>query len=83
MRFLIAGRAERELHLESPALFLGIVLYLMETPGKLVTIGQVLRETLADGDGSKYFANIIAMLCQPLSRDINGAAITIDGGTSA
>jgi 3-hydroxybutyrate dehydrogenase len=28
-------------------------------------------------------ANIIAMLCQPLSRDINGAAITLDGGTSA
>jgi 3-hydroxybutyrate dehydrogenase len=28
-------------------------------------------------------ANIIAMLCDPLSRDINGAAITIDGGTSA
>jgi NAD(P)-dependent dehydrogenase (short-subunit alcohol dehydrogenase family) len=28
-------------------------------------------------------ANIIAMLCEPLSRDINGAAITIDGGTSA
>jgi len=28
-------------------------------------------------------ANIIAMLCLPLSRDINGAAITIDGGTSA
>ena len=27
--------------------------------------------------------NIIAMLCLPLSRDINGAAITIDGGTSA
>ena len=26
---------------------------------------------------------IIAMLCLPLSRDINGAAITIDGGTSA
>lgn len=26
---------------------------------------------------------VIAMLCQPLSRDINGAAITIDGGTSA
>ena len=25
----------------------------------------------------------IAMLCLPLSRDINGAAITIDGGTSA
>jgi NAD(P)-dependent dehydrogenase (short-subunit alcohol dehydrogenase family) len=28
-------------------------------------------------------ANIIAMLCLPLSRDINGATITIDGGTSA
>jgi NAD(P)-dependent dehydrogenase (short-subunit alcohol dehydrogenase family) len=27
--------------------------------------------------------NLIAMLCLPLSRDINGAAITIDGGTSA
>lgn len=27
--------------------------------------------------------NIVAMLCQPLSRDINGAAIAIDGGTSA
>lgn len=28
-------------------------------------------------------AAIISMLCLPLSRDINGAAITIDGGTSA
>jgi len=28
-------------------------------------------------------AAIIAMVCLPLSRDINGAAITIDGGTSA
>ena len=27
--------------------------------------------------------NVIAMLCLPLSKDINGAAITIDGGTSA
>jgi NAD(P)-dependent dehydrogenase (short-subunit alcohol dehydrogenase family) len=27
--------------------------------------------------------NLIAMLCLPLSRDINGAAITIDGGTAA
>ena len=27
--------------------------------------------------------NTIAMLCLPLSRDINGAAITLDGGTSA
>jgi 3-hydroxybutyrate dehydrogenase len=28
-------------------------------------------------------ANIVLMLCLPLSRDINGAAIAIDGGTSA
>jgi NAD(P)-dependent dehydrogenase (short-subunit alcohol dehydrogenase family) len=27
--------------------------------------------------------NVIAMLCLPLSRDINGAAMTLDGGTSA
>lgn len=27
--------------------------------------------------------NVVAMLCVPLSRDINGSAITIDGGTSA
>jgi NAD(P)-dependent dehydrogenase (short-subunit alcohol dehydrogenase family) len=27
--------------------------------------------------------NVVAMLCLPLSRDINGAAVTIDGGTSA
>ena len=26
--------------------------------------------------------NVIAMLCLPLSRDINGAAVTIDGGTA-
>ena len=31
----------------------------------------------------RAIGNIIAMLCLPLSRDINGAAITIDGGTSA
>ena len=41
------------------SLFLGIVLYLLETPGKPVTLGQVLRETLADGDGAGYFAKII------------------------
>jgi NAD(P)-dependent dehydrogenase (short-subunit alcohol dehydrogenase family) len=27
--------------------------------------------------------NVIAMLCLPLSRDINGAAVTLDGGTTA
>lgn len=39
--------------------FLGIVLFLIETPGKLITLGQVLRETLADGDGAAYFGQII------------------------
>jgi len=41
--------------------FLGVVLFLFETPGKLITIGQVLRESLVDGDGSRYFARIIYM----------------------
>jgi len=41
------------------SLFMGVVLFLLETPGKLVTLGQVLRETLADGDGAKYFTTII------------------------
>lgn len=40
-------------------LFMGIVLYLLETPEKTCTIGQVLRETLVDGDGSEYFGKII------------------------
>ena len=31
----------------------------------------------------RAIGNVIAMLCLPLSRDINGAAITLDGGTSA
>ncbi|MDG3066887.1 type IV secretory system conjugative DNA transfer family protein [Thauera mechernichensis] len=41
------------------SLFLGVCLYLLETPGKPVTLGQVLRETLVNGDGSAYFAKII------------------------
>lgn len=41
------------------SLFLGIVLMLLETPGKMVTLGQVLRETLQDGDGSAYFGKIV------------------------
>lgn len=52
------------------ALFLGIVLLLLETPGKLVSLGQVLRETLQDGDGSAYFGKFIkdrAQAGQPLS----------------
>jgi len=50
--------------------FLGVVLYLLETPGKPVTLGQVLRESLANGDGSAYFTNIIndrAQTANPLS----------------
>lgn len=31
----------------------------------------------------KAIANLILTLCLPISRDINGAAMTIDGGTSA
>ncbi|MDF0606789.1 type IV secretory system conjugative DNA transfer family protein [Neisseriaceae bacterium TC5R-5] len=41
------------------SLFLGIVLMLLETSGKMVTLGQVLRETLQDGDGSAYFGKIV------------------------
>lgn len=41
------------------SLFLGIVLMLAETPEKPLTLGQVIRETLNDGDGAKYFARLI------------------------
>ena len=41
------------------SLFLGVVLLLLETPGKPITLGQVLRETLVDGDGSKHFAKLV------------------------
>lgn len=41
------------------ALFTGIALYLAETPDKPFTIGQVLRETLQEGDGAQYFARLI------------------------
>jgi type IV secretion system protein VirD4 len=45
------------------ALFSGIVSYLLDIEGEegapLVTMGQVLRESLRDGDGSEYFARII------------------------
>lgn len=51
--------------------FLGVVLFLIETNGKL-TLGQVLRETLNGGDGSKYFKQAIIEANengQPLSGD--------------
>lgn len=53
-------------------LFIGIVLYLLETPEKPTTLGQVLRESLADGDGASYFAKIIkdrASTDRPLSAE--------------
>ena len=41
------------------SLFLGIVLYLVETENAKVTLGQVLRESLTNGDGAQYFHNVI------------------------
>jgi len=41
------------------SLFLGIVLFLAESPEKPLTLGQVVRETLYDGDGAKYFARVV------------------------
>jgi len=40
------------------SLFLGIVLFLIEKGG-LLTLGQVLRESLNNGDGSRYFKTAI------------------------
>ena len=42
------------------SLFTGLVLYLMETPGKPVTFGQLLRETLTDSDLATHLKRIIA-----------------------
>jgi len=50
--------------------FIGIALYLLETPGKPVTLGQIRREAAADGDGAEYFKRIITQRQnsqQPLS----------------
>ena len=41
------------------SLFVGIVLSLIEVGEKPITIGQVLRETLIEGDGSEYFQKLI------------------------
>jgi type IV secretion system protein VirD4 len=45
------------------ALFTGIVSYLLDIEGEEgappITMGQVLRESLMDGDGSEYFAGVI------------------------
>lgn len=50
---------------------------------------QDLRSVITNMNASgrlvdpQAIGNVIAMLCLPLSRDINGAAVAIDGGTSA
>jgi 3-hydroxybutyrate dehydrogenase len=46
---------------------------------------SVITNMIASGRlvDPQAIGNVIAMLCLPLSRDINGAAVTIDGGTAA
>lgn len=51
-----------------------------ETDSRSVITNMNASGRLVDPEA---IANIVLMLCLPLSRDINGAAITIDGGTSA
>lgn len=41
------------------SLFVGIVLYLIEVGTKPITVGQVLRETLVEGDGADYFQRLL------------------------
>ena len=53
------------------SLFLGIVLYLIETPHKIITLGQVLRETLVNDDGSAYFKAVIE--ARALGEKISGS----------
>ena len=55
------------------SLFLGVVLFLIET-GKPVTLGQVLRETLNKGDGSRYFKEEIKRLNEE-GTPLSGACI--------
>ncbi|MFZ6774636.1 type IV secretory system conjugative DNA transfer family protein [Undibacterium sp. SXout7W] len=40
-------------------LFMGLIMYLIETPGKVVSVGQVLRESMVAGDGSDYLKAVI------------------------
>lgn len=54
-------------------LFLGITLFIIET-GKPVTLGQVLRETLNKGDGSRYFKEEIKRLKEE-GTPLSGACI--------
>ncbi len=56
------------------SLFLGVVLLLLESLGKPVTLGQVLRETLTDGDGKDYFDKAIRDR-REAGRGLSGACI--------
>ncbi|CAA9890763.1 conserved hypothetical protein [Candidatus Methylobacter favarea] len=56
------------------SLFLGVVLFLAETPGKPVTLGQVLRETLVEGDGAEYFTKIITERIEA-GKPLSGACV--------
>ncbi|MEO6432465.1 MAG: SDR family oxidoreductase [Sphingomicrobium sp.] len=51
-----------------------------ETSSRSVITEMNASGRLVDPDA---IANMVLMLCLPLSRDINGSALTIDGGTSA
>jgi len=55
-------------------LFIGIALYLMETPGKPVTLGQIRREAAAEGDGAEYFQRIIQQR-QSSPQPLSGACV--------
>lgn len=55
-------------------LFIGVALYLMETPGKLVTLGQIRREMAAEGDGAAYFERIIKER-QESGKPLSGACV--------
>jgi type IV secretion system protein VirD4 len=52
------------------AMFLGIVLYLRETPGKPVTLGEVLRCTMTRTETSRHFKEIID------SREVDGSPLS-------
>lgn len=63
-------------------LFTGIVLLLIETPDKIVSIGQVLRESMVNGDSSDYFKHLIQSrkkAGKPLSVECQNALMSYAG----
>lgn len=69
-------------------LFVGIVLYLKETPGLPCTFGEVLRTVLCDEDTAKHLQKVIKQRVQlgdPLSRECVAALndfITVESGNT-